>query len=147
MTVTVIGAGKMGLPLIARFASQGARVWACDANPDLVNAINHGVCPIDEPGIPELLASAVASGKIRATGDATAAVRESDVIVVIVPVLLTADQDADLSIIEAVSRQIAAGLCPGTMVSYETTLPIGSTRKLGAILETSGLKAGDDFDL
>jgi nucleotide sugar dehydrogenase len=147
MTVTVIGAGKMGLPLIAQFASKGAGVWACDANPAVVNAINQGVCPIDEPGISELLAEAVASGKIRATGDTTAAVRESEVIVVIVPVLLTAGQDADLSIIEAVSRQIAAGLRPGTMVSYETTLPVGSTRRLAAILEGSGLKAGSDFDL
>ncbi|MGH9719521.1 MAG: nucleotide sugar dehydrogenase [Bryobacteraceae bacterium] len=147
MKVTVVGAGKMGLPLICQFAARGATVWACDASAAVVDAINRGACPIDEPGIPEMLAAGVAAGKIRATTDTTAAASGSDVIVVIVPVLLTADKDAELSIIEAVSRQIAAGLRRGAMVSYETTLPVGTTRRLGGILETSGLKAGVDFDL
>jgi nucleotide sugar dehydrogenase len=147
MQVTVIGAGKMGLPLIAQFAQRGATVWACDHNPLVVNAINAGRCPIDEPGIPEMLERLVAEGKIRATTDTTAAVSESDVIVVIVPVMLTTGKDADLSIIEAVSRQIAAGLKRGAMVAYETTLPVGTSRRLGTLLEASGLRAGRDFDV
>ena len=61
--------------------------------------------------------------------------------------LLTADHQADLSIIHSVTRQIAEGLHPGMMVSYETTLPVGGTRSLIPFLESSGLKAGIDFDL
>ncbi|MFS0515832.1 nucleotide sugar dehydrogenase [Nostoc sp. UIC 10607] len=147
MKVTVIGAGKMGLPLACQFANQGASVIACDTNTVVVEAINQGVCPIDEPGVSELLSYAVANGTLRASTDTTAAVAESQVIVVIVPVLLTPERDADLSIIESVSWQIAQGLKPGAMVSYETTLPIGGTRRLLPILESSGLKAGEDFHL
>ena len=55
--------------------------------------------------------------------------------------------DRDTSIIESVSGQIADGMRPGTMVSYETTLPIGGTRRLLPILERGGLKAGEGFDL
>ena len=65
----------------------------------------------------------------------------------IVPVLLTSGNDADVSAIESVSRQIAAGLQPGSMVSYETTLPVGTTRALAKILESGGLQAGLDFDV
>ena len=147
MKVTVVGAGKMGLPLACRFASQGAEVIACDSRRDVVDSINAGISLLDEPGVPELLAQVVAEGRLRASSDTTAAARESDVVVVIVPVLLTADHQADLSIIHSVTRQIAEGLHPGMMVSYETTLPVGGTRSLIPFLESSGLKAGVDFDL
>jgi nucleotide sugar dehydrogenase len=148
MRVAVIGAGKMGLPLACQFASRGAHVLACDVRPDLVAAINRGECPIDEPGVPELLAGVVREGRLRATTGTPAAVAESEVIVVIVPALLTPEPDADISILAAVSEQIAEGLRPRSMVSYETTLPVGCTRRhFLPILERSGLWAGTDFDV
>ena len=147
MNVTVVGAGKMGLPLAAQFATRGAKVIVCDVRQDAVDEVNRGECPIDEPGVEDLVKRAAANGSLRASTDTTAAARQSDVVVVIVPVLLTPDLDANTSIIESVSRQIAQALKPGMMICYETTLPVGGTKKLGAILETSGLKAGVDFDL
>jgi nucleotide sugar dehydrogenase len=148
MRVAVIGAGKMGLPLACQFAARGAQVLACDVRPDLVAAINRGECPIDEPGVPELLAGVVRDGRLRATTGTPGAVAESEIIVVIVPALLTPEPDADVSILAAVSEQIAEGLRPGSMVSYETTLPVGCTRRqFLPILERSGLRAGTDFDL
>lgn len=148
MRVAVIGAGKMGLPVACQFAHQGATVIACDINPLLVEAINSGRCPIDEPGVPELLEGGVRSGRLKATTDTTAAVAASEVIVVIVPALLTDGRRADTSILEAASRKIAEGLQRGAMVCYETTLPVGATRNvLRPILEESGLKAGEDFSL
>ena len=66
MKVTVVGAGKMGLPLACRFASQGAEVIACDSRRDVVDAINAGISLLDEPGVPELLAQVVAEGRLRA---------------------------------------------------------------------------------
>jgi nucleotide sugar dehydrogenase len=147
MNVAVIGAGKMGLPLACALASGGARVVACDVKPALVDAINAGACPVDEPGLPELTARLVKDGHLRATTETAGAVSQSDVVVVIVPTLLTQDKDADTSIMEAVSAQIAEGLKPGMMVSYETTLPLGGTRGLLPILESRGLKGGKDFNL
>ncbi len=148
MNVSVIGAGKMGLPVACQFSRNGATVTACDVNTAVVEAINAGRCPIDEPGIPELLGELVRGGSLSATTDTPTAVRRSDVVVVLVPVLLTAEHDADTATIEAVTRAIAAGLRPGTLVSYETTLPVGTTRRLAALLaEGSGLRAGVDFDV
>lgn len=147
MKIAVVGAGKMGLPLACQFARQGGQVTACDIRADVVDAINRGVCLINEPGVAEMLEDAVNRGRLKATTDTTAAVSESEVVVVIVPVFLTPEQEADLSIIEQVTCQIAAGLRPGMMVCYETTLPVGTTRRLAAILERSGLKAGLDFDV
>ena len=146
MNVSVIGAGKMGLPLACHLASRGASVIACDVNRGVVEQINQGRCPIDEPGVPELLAVVVREGRLRATVDTTAAVKQSDVVVVIVPALLTDDRQVDLSILESVTRQISPGIHKGLLVSYETTLPVGTTRRrLMPLLEASGSKAGEDF--
>jgi nucleotide sugar dehydrogenase len=147
MNIALIGAGKMGLPLACVFADRGANVIACDANPEVVRAINAGQSPVDEPGVQDILQRAVQAGRLSATADTTAAVARSEAVVVIVPVLLTPDKKADTRIIESVTRQIAQGLRRGTMVSYETTLPIGGTRALLPILESGGLRGGRDFDL
>lgn len=148
MKVAVVGAGKMGLPLACQFASRGASVIACDVNPAVVSAINEGRCLIDEPGVPELLAESVAAGRLRASSDTVAATKESDVVVVIVPALLTPERHIDVSVLEAVSKQIAEGLHNGVLISYETTLPVGGTRRyLQPLLEARGLKAGQDFYL
>src|SRR5213596_3209056 len=82
--VAVIGAGKMGLPVACVFASRGATVVACDVNAGVVEAINRGISPVDEPGVSELLADAVRSGSLRATTDTGGAVAENDVVVVLV---------------------------------------------------------------
>lgn len=148
MKVTVVGAGKMGLPLACQFAAKGATVFAADLRASVVDAINRGSSPIDEPGVPEVLVKMVEQGLLRGTTDTSAAVAESDVVVVIVPALLTTDRDADLSVLQSVSAQISQRLKPRTLVSYETTVPIGATRKqLLPLLEQGGLKAGRDFDL
>ena len=147
MNVVVIGAGKMGLPLACQIASRGASVVAADKNPHIVESINRGVVPFDEPGVDELLAQVVGEGRLRATTDTTEAVKTADVTIVIVPVLLTPENKADLGIILSVTDDIAAGLKKGAMVVYETTLPVGTTRSFAPLLEKSGLKCGADFDL
>ena len=148
MKVALIGAGKMGLPLACQFASRGAEVMACDLRQDLVDAINRGRCPIEEPGVEEMLSAAVKAGRLRATTDVPAAIAAAEVVVVIVPAVLTPQREADLSAVLAVSEQIAGSLRRGAMVCYETTVPVGTTRhRIRPLLEQTGLQAGRDFDL
>ncbi len=146
-SVVVIGAGKMGLPLACQIASMGGHVTACDVSQRVVDIINRGECPFEEPGVPELLKVQVEAGRLKASTNTTEAVRTADMIIIIVPVHLTESRHADLGIIEDVTRAIAAGLQKGAMVTYETTLPVGTTRGFIPLLEESGLKAGVDFDL
>ena len=147
MNVAVIGAGKMGLPIACQLASRGAVVQACDVNEQLVATLNRGECPFDEPGLASLLQQAVAEGRITATTDTPRAVATSDVVIVIVPVLLTANRQADLRHIHVVARQIGKSLRQGSLVIFETTLPVGTTRSLLPLLESGGRCAGVDFDL
>lgn len=145
--VCVIGAGKMGLPLACKFAERGAEVIACDANAKVVDLLNQGKAHFEEPGIDAVLDSMVKKGRLQASTDTKASVAESDVVVVIVPVVLTSEKQADMKIIRSVAAQIGQSMKPGTLVSFETTLPVGGTRSMLKELEAKGLKAGIDFDL
>jgi nucleotide sugar dehydrogenase len=146
--VVVVGGGKMGLPLACALAEGGARVTVCDTSSETVAAISEGRASIDEPGVPELVRDLVARRALSATADTAAAVAEAEATVVIVPALLTPDLDVDPGNLVAASRAVARGLRRGALVSYETTMPVGGTRRhLLPVLEASGLRAGKDFDL
>ncbi|MCX8052302.1 MAG: nucleotide sugar dehydrogenase [Armatimonadetes bacterium] len=147
MNVTVVGAGKMGLPLACVFASRGASVFVCDVDWAKVESINAGICPFQEPGVDELLAEGVRSGRLVATTDTGSAIANSEVVVVIVPVLLSDSREAELSMIDDVAKIASANLKPGSMISFETTLPVGGTRRLGHIIDENGMRAGVDYDL
>lgn len=147
MNVVVVGAGKMGLPLAVLLAHHGALVTACDINVSVVDAINAGTAPFEEPGLQEALSTQVAAGRLRATTATGDAIREADAVITIVPVKLTVDRRADLSIIESIARLMATCLRGGSLVSFETTLPVGTTRRLGELIAGSARVPGVDFHL
>ena len=147
-TVAVVGAGKMGLPLAAQFASHGWNVVAVDVSPGVVAGINEGHSHVaGEPGLEELVATAHRDGRLTATLDAAAAARASDVVVLIVPVMLDDEQRADYRFMDAAVEAIGAGVHAGSLVIFETTLPVGDTRTRFApqLERQSGLRAEIDF--
>src|SRR3954462_6338501 len=83
MKLSVIGLGKLGSPLAAVLASKGFPVVGTDLNPALVDALNEGYAPVDEPRLQELVTEN--RERLRATPDASAAVAETDITFVIVP--------------------------------------------------------------
>jgi nucleotide sugar dehydrogenase len=150
LTIAVVGLGKIGLPLAVQYAQHGHHVIGCDINPRVVEAINAGRSHVQEE--PELIVAVprlVREGLLCATVDTTAAVQKANAVVVIVPVFIDTQHNMDYASIDAATQAVGAGLKPGTLVSYETTLPVGTTsRRLRQMLEaTSGLKAGHDFYL
>jgi nucleotide sugar dehydrogenase len=149
MNIAVVGLGHIGLPLAAQYASKGHRVLGCDINPAVVDMVNAGRAYDDEPGLEERVAKAVAQSLLTAQTTTSEAVKQADVVVVIVPLVVDADKNIAYAAIDAASRDVAAGLTPGTLVVYETTLPVGDTRmRFGPLLEEgSGLTAGAGFSL
>lgn len=149
-TVAVVGMGKIGLPLAMQYVRFGRRVIGCDVNPAVVATLARGECHVhEEPGMERQVADAVEAGAFSATLDTASAVREARVVVVIVPVVVDGNHAVDFTSMDAATRAVGAGLQPGTLVVYETTLPVGTTSgRLRRILEEqSGLAAGSDFFL
>lgn len=150
MKITVVALGKIGLPLAVQFADRGHEVIGADTNPAVVDLVNAGTEPFPgEAHLQEKLAAVVADGRLRATTDTTAAVAESEAVVVVVPLFVTPDGVPDFGWMDSATRAIAQGLKPGTLVSFETTLPVGTTRERWKPMleEGSGLTEGTDFHL
>ncbi len=143
--VVVVGAGKMGLPLAVQFGRHGWSVTAVDINPEVVEAINAGRSHVtEEPGLAEGVLEVHAAGRLGATTDAAAAVREADVVVLIVPVMLDEAHKPDYRYMDAAVDSICPGVHAGLTVIFETTLPIGDTRgRFLPRLEKAGGLAGE----
>jgi nucleotide sugar dehydrogenase len=149
-TIAVVGLGKIGLPLAVQYAQNGRRVIGCDINPSVVETINAGQSHVqEEPELATEVPRLVREGLLSATANTTEAVRQAGVVVVIVPVIIDEQQEVNFRAIDAATTAIGTGLQPGTLVVYETTLPVGTTaRRFAQMLEhASGLKAGSDFFL
>ena len=150
MKIAVVALGKIGLPLAVQFAKKGHHVIGCDVNQKTVELVNAGTEPFPgEDHLDQYLKEVVASGHLKATIDTTSAVAQADAVVVVVPLFVDHDGIPDFGWMDEATVAIAAGLKPGTLVSYETTLPVGTTRTrfAPALEKGSGLTAGKDFSL
>ena len=140
--------GKIGLPLAVQYARKGHTVVGADINSSTVEAINSGEVPFPgEAHLDAYLHEVVASGLLSASTDTTAAVRSSDAVVIVVPLFVDEDAKPDFRAMDAATSAVGDGIQPGTLVAYETTLPVGTTReRLTPILEDrSGLTAGENL--
>jgi nucleotide sugar dehydrogenase len=150
MKICVVGLGKIGLPLAVQYASRGHQVIGADINAETVSTVNAGAEPFPgEAHLAEKLSAVVTAGSLRATTDTAGAVSESDTVVIVVPLFVDDDARPDFGWMDAATKSIAAGLKTGTLVCYETTLPVGTTRDRYApmLSEGSGLTSGRDFHL
>ena len=150
MRIAVVGMGKIGLPLAVHYARRGHSVVGVDVNPQTVALINGGAEPFPgEAHLAEYLPPLISSGALRATTEHAEASPGADAVVMVVPLVVDAESRPDFTIMDAATRSMAAHLSPGTLVSYETTLPVGTTRGRykPLIEEVSGLVEGRDFDV
>jgi len=139
----------MGLPLAAVYAETTGNVTGVDIDPTVIETITDGESHVvGEPGLADLVADQVDAGRLEATTDGSTAASAARIHVIIVPTLLDDENDPDLTTVESVVDDIAAGLAPGDLVIAESTLPPGTCRDVlePHLASESGL-ATDEFGL
>jgi nucleotide sugar dehydrogenase len=149
MRAVVVALGKIGLPIAVQIARHGHDVIGCDVDEHVVELVNEAREPFPgETGLGDGLVEVVGAGRLRATTDTTAAVAAgADLVIAVPPLVVDADAHPDFGILDAVLEDIGRGLQPGTTVSVETTLPVGTTRErvAPALAGRSGLRAEEQF--
>lgn len=141
-SLCVIGMGYIGLPTASVFASKGLQVTGMDINAEIIDDLEIGKLHIFEPGLQELVQSALKSGHLAVSHT----VQPSDAFIIAVPTPFYDDKRADLRAVISASESIVPHLRPGNLVILESTSPPRTTVDIVApILEKSGLKAGEDF--
>jgi UDPglucose 6-dehydrogenase len=141
--VAVVGAGYVGLTTAACLAHLGHEVRCADVDEERVRLLRKGEVPILEAGLPELVSEGLESGRLEFVVGAASAARDAEFVFLCVPTPFGDDGGADLSMVEAVAREIAPVLRPGTVVVNKSTMPVGSTRLVTRVLDENG--AGNDI--
>jgi UDP-N-acetyl-D-glucosamine dehydrogenase len=127
MKVSIIGQGYVGLT-ISVFAADHHDVIGFDKNQNVVDALNQGKSHIEGVESSDL-ARLVASGRYKATSDASE-ISGSDVVVIAVPTPLTKDRKPDLAFVEAACQTIGENLkSPALIINESTSFP-GTVRNL-----------------
>jgi UDP-N-acetyl-D-glucosamine dehydrogenase len=144
--VGIVGAGYVGLPLAQVFAEAGRQVLLVEIDGERVDAINRGESYVkDVPS--EALRHLVEAGTVSATLDYDR-LKEAEAILIALQTPLSAQREPDLSIVLGAVEQIAPRLQKGQLIVLESTTYPGTTReRLLPLLESGGLKAGQDFYL
>jgi len=144
MRVGVIGLGYVGLPLGVAFAEEGHYVVGIDNNAQRVAGIAAGESHIEDISSERL--SAVIE-RIVATTDYEK-LTDCDTVLIAVPTPLTRNREPDLGPLLSSARALSGVLRKGQLIVLESTTYPGTTREqLVPLLEESGLKAGEDFNV
>lgn len=151
MRIAVVAMGKIGLPLAVQFAEAGHEVVGIDVNQTTVDLINDATEPFPgEAHLQEKLNALVPAGRLKATTNYGEAIPEADAVVLVVPLFVDEETgQPDFGWMDQATKSLGEHLTSGTLVSYETTLPVGTTRNRWKPMleEASGLTEGSDFHL
>jgi UDP-N-acetyl-D-mannosaminuronic acid dehydrogenase len=138
-----MGMGYIGLPTAALLSNNGYEVHGVDIKQDVVDRINRGETHILEPGLDELVSSAVKEASLVASREP----KESDIFILAVPTPFHADMKnkitnspiPNLDYVIDVSKKIAPYVRAGNLVLLESTSPVGTTEMMTKILESEGV--------
>lgn len=144
--VCVIGIGYVGLPLAVENAKAGFHVLGIDQNDSKVQMLNRGqnyIQDVDDKKLHDL----VEQGVLSAAGNFSD-LPQQDIIIICVPTPLDKYQNPDISYVESAAVEISKRLRKGQLIVLESTTYPGMTQEvILPLLESTGLKAGEDFFL
>lgn len=133
-TISVIGIGRVGLPLSLSFCKKGCKVFGVDVNQDHVNAVNGGTMPFIEVGATELLQRFIGREFI-ATTDLRMAVQGSEVIIMTLGTPVDEHLNPVFAQLESALKTIIASLKPGQLIILRSTVSPTTTEHIKRYIE------------
>jgi UDPglucose 6-dehydrogenase len=138
MKLSVIGCGYLEAVRAAAMASIGHQVVGIDLDESKIAVLSRGEARFFEPGLPELLADGIASGRLRFSANIADA-HGSDVHFVAVGTpQLQHSHAADMTYVNAAIDSLLAHLRPGDIVVGKSTVPVGTSTELAPRVEATG---------
>jgi UDP-N-acetyl-D-mannosaminuronic acid dehydrogenase len=142
--VSVIGIGRIGLPLALSFADRGLSVLGVDADPERLAAVAAGRMPFEEPGAQEALDRVHDSGRLELS-DAVADAARADSIVITLGTPSFSHIEIDIRDIRSALDDLLPHLRPGQTIVLRSTVAPGTTDFVaGYIAKHLDLQVGED---
>ena len=143
-SVSVIGLGRVGLPLALSFADRGLRVLGVDHDRALLDSIRAGRMPFNESGTQELLDRVRKTGRLELAERAADAAQTDDIVITIGTPSFS-HLESDLRQVRAAVDDLLPLLRPGHALILRSTIAPGTTEFVARYLEKRrGLRAGED---
>jgi UDP-N-acetyl-D-mannosaminuronic acid dehydrogenase len=143
-SISIIGLGRVGLPLALCFADRGQRVLGIDHNPVVLDSIRSGRMPFEEAGTQELLDRVLRSGRLT-LGERAADAAQADDIVITIGTPSFSHVESDLRQVRAAVDDLMPLLRPGHGLILRSTIAPGTTEFVAGYVEKRrGLKVGED---
>jgi UDP-N-acetyl-D-mannosaminuronic acid dehydrogenase len=144
-SVSVIGLGRVGLPLALSFADHGIEVLGVDHDPAVIAAVRAGRMPFEESGTQELLERVLASGRLELAERAVDAARAEDIVITIGTPSFS-HIESDLRQVRAAVDDLLPMLRSGHALILRSTIAPGTTEFVAGYLEKQrGLRVGEDL--
>jgi UDP-N-acetyl-D-mannosaminuronic acid dehydrogenase len=142
--VSIIGLGRVGLPLALCFADRGLQVIGIDRDLDRIESIRAGRMPFDEPGTQEMLERVLAAGRLELSDSAADAAAARDIVLTLGTPSFS-HIEIDMRDIRSVLDALLPVLAPGHAIMLRSTVAPGTTKFVaGYIQQRRGLVAGED---
>ncbi|MBI9114791.1 UDP-glucose dehydrogenase family protein [Sanguibacter suaedae] len=138
MRLSVIGCGYLGAVHAACMATLGHDVVGIDVDPRKIDALSRGEAPFFEPGLPELLAEAMATGRLTFSTDIADAAGASVHFVCVGTPQKDGEYAADLRYVDASVTSLLPHLSAEDLVVGKSTVPVGTAARLAALVEEVG---------
>ena len=149
MRIAVVGTGYVGLVTGTCFSEMGVHVTCVDVDENKINGLKQGVIPIYEPGLETLVHKNVRSGRLNFTTRLEDVLNDVDIVFSAVGTPPDEDGSADLKYVLEVARTIGKHLNHYIVVVTKSTVPVGTARKVKAVIEEELNKRGEhiEFDV
>ena len=143
-SISVIGLGRVGLPLALCFADRGVPVLGVDNNRSILDSLRAGQMPFEEAGTQELLDRVQAGGRLELSERAADAAQTDDIVITIGTPSFS-HLESDLSQVRAALDDLLPLLRPGHALILRSTIAPGTTDFVAGYLEKRrGFRVGED---
>ena len=149
MRISIFGTGYVGLVTGACFAGNGHEVLCIDVDPGKIERLQRGEIPIYEPGLDVLVRDNLARGQLRFGTDGAAGVAHGLLLFIAVGTPPGTDGAADVRHVLEVAETIGTHLADYRVVITKSTVPVGTTAQVEAVIRTALGRRGAsvDFDV
>jgi UDPglucose 6-dehydrogenase len=138
MRIAVLGAGRVGVPTAASLARLGHDVVATDIDERRIEALAEGRVPFHEAGLEDLVREGAEAGRLRFTLPPGGALEGARAAFLCVGTPQGEDGSADLSALDAATDTVSRHAQPPVVVAVKSTVPVGTTERLGDRLPQEG---------
>ena len=141
MKISVIGCGYLGAVHASAMAELGHDVIGIDVDPAKITALSAGRTHFFEPGLPEVLTSAMASGRLRFSTDIADAADATVHFIAVGTPQKAGSHAADLTYVNGAVDSLLPYLKAGDLVVGKSTVPVGTAARLDEVIAGSGTGA------